>query len=273
MSGSSDTTETAGAVNPPAQALAAVTLDPYSGEQIYRQLYRGLQGLILSGVWREGDMMPSENEMRDHFQIARTTVRHAFSLLVSEGLVRQVRGKGSIVTHRPVTHSVWNFGSFTDLARSRGKRPVTRVLEHRVEDGCLILVRARGLEDPAGGEAVDWLNLDHSRLSVLRHPGIEDYDFASQSLYAVLLRDYGRTPVRAEVKLSILPPSPRLLEVFGTDDGVPGYLCASGEVLDAAGEAIEQTSIVYSPRIEMKFATRWGGAEPRHSFSKGDENV
>lgn len=270
MSGSSDTTTGAEVPIAPPHALAAVSLDLYSGEQIYRQLYRGLRGLILSGVWGEGEIIPSENEMRDHFQIARTTVRHALSLLVRDGLVSQVRGKGTIVTHRPVSHAVWNFGSFTDLARSKNKRPVTKVLEHRVEDGTLILVRARGLEDTADGKGVEWLNLDTSRLSVAQYPGIEDYDFASQSLYGVLRRDYGRSPIRAEIELSVVPPSPRLLEVFGDAGAVPGYICATGTVLDADGEMVEQTAIIYSPRIDMKFATRWGAAEPRRPTSNGD---
>jgi GntR family transcriptional regulator len=262
MTGSSESDAKTGA-----HPLAAVTLDPYSGEQIYRQLYRGLRGLILSGAWGEGEIIPSENEMRDHFAIARTTVRHALSLLVREGLVTQVRGKGSMVSHRPVSHSVWNFGSFTDLARANGKRPVTRVLDHRVEDGILVLIRARGLE---GGDTVEWLNLDTSWLPLAEYPGIEAYDFAAQSLYAVLRRDYGRIPVRSEIHLTVVAPSPHLIQVFGPEPAVPGYLCASGNVVDVEGERVERTSIIYSPRVEMKFATRWGQADPMPRPAKGE---
>lgn len=262
MTGSGDSSAPAG-VDP----LAKVALDSYSGEQLYRQLYRGLREAILSGTWGEGEIIPSENEMRDHFAIARTTVRHALSLLVREGLVTQVRGKGTMVSHRPVSHSVWNFGSFTDLARANGKRPVTRVLEHRVEDGVLLLVRARGL---AGADSVEWLNLDTSWLPVAQYPGIEGYDFAALSLYAVLRRDYGRDPVRSEIQLSVVPPSPYLTEVFGNEPAVPGYLCATGDVIDAAGDRVERTSIIYSPRVEMKFATRWGHAAAIRPAGKGD---
>ncbi len=258
MTGSSDSNATVGA-----DPLAAVALDPYSGEQLYRQLYRALREAILSGAWSEGEIIPSENELRNRFAIARTTVRNAMALLVREGLVRQERGKGTMVSHRPVSHSVWNFGSFTDLARANGKRPVTRVLDHRIDDGTLVLVRARGL---GGSDNVEWMNLDTSWLPLAQYPDIERYDFAAQSLYAVLRRDYGRNPVRSEIHLSVVPPSPHLLEVFGTDPAVPGYLCASGDVIDTRGEIVERTSIIYSPRVEMKFATRWGNesiATPR----------
>ncbi|MDT9046883.1 hypothetical protein RSW36_27580, partial [Escherichia coli] len=84
-------------------------------------------------------------------------------------------------------HNIWNFGSFTELARKQGQRPVTQVLEHRADNGQLVLVRARGL---ANGDSVTWLNVDTSELDLALYPGLDRYDFASQSLYEVLRRDY-----------------------------------------------------------------------------------
>ncbi|WP_137933059.1 GntR family transcriptional regulator [Mesorhizobium comanense] len=244
----------------PELGLSRLRLDAYSGEQLYRQLYRMLRAAILSGDLAEGEAIPSENQLRDQFGIARTTVRNAMSLLVSEGLVQQVRGRGTIVSHRPISHSIWNFGSFTELARRQGQRPVTRVLEHQVKDGELLLVRARGL---ATDEEVTWLNMDTSWLSLDMYPGIENHDFATQSLYELLRRDYGRHPMRSELLLTVVPPSQRLREVFATAPEVPGYLSASGDVLDGNDEPVERTSIVYSPAVQMKFATRWGRSTAR----------
>lgn len=237
--------------------LSRLQLDLYSGEQLYRQLYRALRAAILSGDLAEGEAIPSENQLREQFGIARTTVRNAMSLLVSDGLVQQIRGRGTIVSHRPISHSIWNFGSFTELARRQGQRPVTRVLEHQVKEGELLLVRARGL---ANDETVTWLNLDTSWLRLDMYPGIENYDFATQSLYETLRRDYGRHPLRSELLLTVVPPSDRLKEVFATAPEVTGYLCASGDVLDESDRLVERTSVIYSPVVQMKFATRWGAS-------------
>lgn len=245
----------------PDDRLARLRLDLYSSEQLYRQLYRALRAAILGGDFSEGEAIPSENQLRDQFGIARTTVRNAMALLVSEGLVQQVRGRGTIVSHRPVSHNIWNFGSFTELARRQGQRPVTRVLEHRVENGELLLVRARGL---ANGDTVSWLNVDTSQLDLALYPGIDRYDFAAQSLYEVLRRDYDRHPLRSELLLSVVLSSERLREVFAPAPDVPGYLCASGDVLDADDRLVERTSIVYSPAVQMKFATRWGRETAPH---------
>lgn len=253
MKGSGNSGEQGG-VDP----LSGVELDPYSGEQLYRQLYSLLRAGILSGRWSEGEIIPSENELSARLGIARTTVRNAMALLVREGLVTQVRGKGTMVSHRPVKHSIWNFGSFTDLARANGKRPVNKVLVHEVENGSLKLVRARGLQS---GADVQWLNVDTSWLSLALYPGIDNHDFETRSLYDVLRKEYDRHPARSEVQVSVVPPSPHLVEVFGTDPAVPGYICFTGDVLDKAGKEVERTSIVYSPSVDLKFATHWGAIE------------
>ena len=57
--------------------LSRQQLDAYSGEQLYRQLYRMLRAAILSGDLAEGEAILSENQLRDQFGIARTTVRNA----------------------------------------------------------------------------------------------------------------------------------------------------------------------------------------------------
>ncbi|MCQ6498030.1 UTRA domain-containing protein, partial [Vibrio parahaemolyticus] len=87
------------------------------------------------------------------------------------------------------------------------------------DNGELRLVRARGL---ANGETINWLNVDTSQLDLALYPGIEAYDFAAQSLYEVLRRDYDRHPLRSELLLTVVPPSDQLRTVFGPAPAVPG---------------------------------------------------
>ena len=147
-------------------------LDPQDSTPLYTQLYRDLRQRILDETYAEGDAIPSETVLRDRHGITRSTVRHAVSLLVSEGLVRQIRGKGTIVTYTPINHSVWNFGGFTDFSKAQHQRPVTQVITQSVEAGPngpqLLLIRARGFATEA---APTYLNLDTSVLDLKRFPG------------------------------------------------------------------------------------------------------
>jgi DNA-binding GntR family transcriptional regulator len=63
----------------------------------YRIVYEALRSQINSGVYKEGDLIPSENEICASYGVTRPTVRQALDKLVNEGLILKHHGKGSIV--------------------------------------------------------------------------------------------------------------------------------------------------------------------------------
>lgn len=244
--------------------------DPHDPTPLYTQLYRMLRARILDGDYPEGSAIPSETEMRDRHGITRGTVRHAVSLLVREGLVQQIRGKGTIVTYTPINHSVWNFGGFTDFSRARGQRPITTILDHTIEEGergpVLKLVRARGI---AIEDKHTFLNLDTSWLDLRKYPGIETFDFAKLSLYQVMREHYGIVPARAELTLSIAQPSDLTERAFGKLRDVVAFICAAGNVYTTEGELVERTSVIYSPALEMRIGMSWNGSADARRTSYG----
>ena len=67
----------------------------------YRKLYEILRKHILSGVYEEGSLLPSENELCAVHSMTRPTVRHALEALVQDGFIYKKQGKGSIVQKPP----------------------------------------------------------------------------------------------------------------------------------------------------------------------------
>lgn len=65
---------------------------------LHSQLMNELEKAILSGKYKPGDMIPSENELSSLHGISRPTVRQAFSELVNKGLLKKVKGKGTFVS-------------------------------------------------------------------------------------------------------------------------------------------------------------------------------
>ena len=61
------------------------TIDRYSKLPFYQQLYEILHGRILRGEWQPGDLIPSESELIESFQVSRSTVRQVLDMLVNEG--------------------------------------------------------------------------------------------------------------------------------------------------------------------------------------------
>jgi GntR family transcriptional regulator len=76
-------------------------LDPASHRPVYRQIADHLRAEISSGRLSEGDQLPSEAQLMEHYGVARMTVRNAMKVLVDEALVTAEHGKGVYVRRRP----------------------------------------------------------------------------------------------------------------------------------------------------------------------------
>lgn len=66
-------------------------------DPIYRQLHDRLVEMILEGIYRDGDMMPSVRQIAGELRINPITVSRAFQMLVDEELVEKRRGLGMFV--------------------------------------------------------------------------------------------------------------------------------------------------------------------------------
>lgn len=65
---------------------------------IYRQLRDRVVAMILDGVLKQGDPLPSVRQVAGDFQINPITVSKAYQELVDESLVEKRRGLGMYVT-------------------------------------------------------------------------------------------------------------------------------------------------------------------------------
>lgn len=67
----------------------------------YKILYEQLRKQIETGVYKEGDLLPSENDLCKIHNLTRPTVRQALTALVNDGYIKKQQGKGSIVARLP----------------------------------------------------------------------------------------------------------------------------------------------------------------------------
>jgi len=73
-----------------------ISLDP-SGAPLYRQLYDGVRGAILSGLLPAGTRLPSTRTLAAELGVSRTTVVTAFEQLLAEGYLDGRVGSGTFV--------------------------------------------------------------------------------------------------------------------------------------------------------------------------------
>ena len=72
-----------------------LSLDYRDARPIYEQVKDGLRRLMVTGVIREGEKLPSVRTMAGTLAINPNTIQRAYEALEAEGYVYSVPGKGS----------------------------------------------------------------------------------------------------------------------------------------------------------------------------------
>ncbi|KPK03535.1 MAG: hypothetical protein AMJ56_18940 [Anaerolineae bacterium SG8_19] len=221
-----------------------MTIDRESPIPLYYQLKELLAGRITSDEWQPGDMLPTEEQLQEQYELSRTTVRQALKELEFEGKISRYRGRGTFVSKPKISHSPDPHFNLTAYLTQQGMEPGWQVLSAGwvsataevadrlgVKAGSRVyqLQRLRmANEEPIGyhithvipalGEAIDENRLDQGgSLDYLHGPGQLEESYANRTIEAILASD------ETAKLLDVVKGSPILLirrQVFNAD-GVP----------------------------------------------------
>ena len=100
-----------------------------SAVPLYKQIVHDLVSRIESGVYSEGDKLPTETELMEEYGVSRITVRSAIKELEDADIVERTRGKGTFVTTTRNAYAADDQESFTHSCIQENKKPSTVVLE------------------------------------------------------------------------------------------------------------------------------------------------
>jgi DNA-binding FadR family transcriptional regulator len=127
--------------------------EPKTGETLARQL----RNQIARGELAIGDRLPPEDELMEHFGVARTSLREGLRILESQGLIRVIRGRkgGPQVTAPPIDRLAQSFAlrvqlqgaTLADLDEARAlieRFLVGRLAETRTDEDLAALDEAIG---------------------------------------------------------------------------------------------------------------------------------
>jgi DNA-binding GntR family transcriptional regulator len=78
--------------------IVEIEIDQHSKIPAYRQLADQLRAAIAAGEYGPRELIPSLTQLRQETGLAKGTVQHAIDVLVAEGLVYTVSGRGTFVS-------------------------------------------------------------------------------------------------------------------------------------------------------------------------------
>ena len=96
----------------------------------YIRIHDAIKVEIDRGEWKIGGRLPSERALSEQFQVSRMTLRQAISLLVEEGILERRPGSGTYVASHRVQEKMRGTTSFTEIIKSQGKEPSSKVISY-----------------------------------------------------------------------------------------------------------------------------------------------
>ena len=216
-------------LNFPSIRMFPETIDRHGKLPYYQQLYEILRGKIQRGEWQPGDLIPTESDLIDRYQVSRNTVRQVLDMLVKEGLIYRQRGRGSFVSHPTLEQSMTRIVSFTEDMRQRKFTPGTQVLSSSLLPAPEDI--AERLQVPPGEELASLRRLrmaDGEPMSVeesyLVHrycQNVLQHDYARQPLREILDKEYGIKILHAKQVIHAIGAAEELARHLEINPGAP----------------------------------------------------
>lgn len=164
----------------------------------HRRLYELVRKHIEEGVYKEGDLLPSENDFCKIHGVTRPTVRLALLKLVNEGYIRKQQGKGSIVSKIPKGIGILSVMGTTHALKNQNLK--TTIIEKPVitkwpddfmftlspleeESGCIYMTRLRLLNNKP-------IFYDISYIPNINLPRFTTRNFGNKSLLDIMRKAY-----------------------------------------------------------------------------------
>lgn len=223
--------------------LAGLAIDPVSDRAVFRQIADQLRTAIERGNLAEGERLPSEAVLMDHFGVARMTIRNALQILQAEGLTVAEHGRGVFVRTRPPVrrlasdrfarrHRKEGKAAFIAESEQVGATPEVDMLHVaeaavspdvadrlKIPEGSPVVVRSRrySLNGHPVETATSYLPADISRGTPIADPNP-----GPGGIYA-RLEDLGHTLERFTEEVHSRMPTPDEAKVLRLAPGVPVF--------------------------------------------------
>lgn len=103
------------------------------GIPYYEQIMEEIKNDIKTNKYKYGELIPKEVELCKYYNVSRPTIRKALEILVKNGNLVRVKGKGTYVScekiNQEFTKTILNFNQEMQL---KGVVPQTKVLEFKI---------------------------------------------------------------------------------------------------------------------------------------------
>jgi len=230
-----------------------VIIDPNNIIPKYYQLSNILRQKIEEGAWQPHEPIPSERQLEEQYNLSRPTIRQAIELLVRQGFLYRMHGRGTFVSPPKLQKGILELTSFSEDMRNRGLNPgqkflefgftippvqIRKQLELPAEQKVLRIKRVRtGNGEPIG--------IQDSYLSLPANQEITREELEQRgSIYAILQEKFGIFPSEADETLEVTLATAEEAMLLEIPEGSP-LLLSQRTLYSQDRKAVEFVRILY----------------------------
>lgn len=201
---------------------------------------------IIEHQLKPGDRLPSERQLCEAWNCNRMTFRAAAKRLIAEGILTNVPMVGYFIAEEKLERYLQDLSSFTEFVENKGLHLANRLISQSILPASRR--NAQLLNIPEGGPIFELIRLrlvDNIPISLETvyipmslFAGIEQYDFAKESLYAVMEKKYGVVFDRGSEEISITYADSNEANLLQIEEGDPLFYL-KGFTSDVNGNPVE----------------------------------
>lgn len=200
----------------------------------FSPLYRQIKTLMLQGLeageWRPGEVIPSEAELAQRFNVSQGTVRKAIDEMAAENLLVRKQGKGTFVATHNDPHNAFRFLRLAPVDgeavvpksvplecwRAKAGQEAARTLQ--IEPGAPIVIVRRLLTYVNKPVVVDEIYLPGENFPGLSLEVLQEY---KGSLYSLFENRFGVRMIRADERIRAVAADRGTADVLQVVEGSP----------------------------------------------------
>lgn len=220
---------------------------------LYMQIAESLRERIMSGRFKPGSSIGTQEELTKEHKISRVTLRHALKLLEQQGLIKTIQGKGSYVIGTPLSQELSRLVSMSEVVQARGlshkieisrfewvipPKPIEEFFRIGHNNPVLLIERVHIVNSYPAAVAVIYVPAD---IGVR----ITKEELETSSLYAVMEDKLGIMPGDAIQQIGATAANEHLVGMLKVPIGFP-LLTAERKTLSSIGSPIEHISFYYN---------------------------
>ena len=200
---------------------------------LYFQLKEIIKEKIVEGKLNPGDLIPSERELSEKYEISRPTIRQALQELVNEGLLYREKGKGTFVAKPKIKYGfIQNLTTFYDDMKKKGYKLKTKIRRKELKKVTEVVANKLNLKNDDQIIFLDRVRLIDNEPIVRvmnfvpykKCPELMDVDLEDKSLYKVMEEKCDQKYYRAEVTLEPVVAKEYDAKLLDTEVGAPMHL-------------------------------------------------